>query len=310
MSAFSGTDCVIFVSTPSRGARSTYSDADQRHQKRTLQRWYMSYGDVQWCWSQCGGSHYKHTLFQQGCIVGVAVVERFECRTHFAELDSTMLHLQYRQHFIGNGTDLVSMRWSRIRSLGVFRKPVKVGSPSVIGSTSSRTVVFLSPTAMHHAAFLHTEVTVDGCSWLSLSAVLQCWSLQGLCSTLPDRSGAPLYVVLVQAAPVLQVLVSGAQKSIVSADLSVHTVNRPALRIASYLGSGMVCFADDQVVTPAVMPEANFDRHMYGYAASIIRGRFFEDAEKLVSKNDGLAWLDTLAVAIDIGLQELKAVRD
>lgn len=143
-----------------------------------------------------------------------------------------------------------------------------------------------------------------------LSAVIHGWSLQGLCSALPDRSGAPRYDVLVQAAPVLHVWVSGPQKSIVSADVSVRTVSRPALRIARYLGCGMACYADDHVVTPAVIPEAHFDRHMYGYAASLIRGRFFEDAEHIVSKNDVLAWLDTMAVATDRGLQELKAVRD
>ena len=292
----------IFLMSPCRGAPSDQLLASEKARRDRLGKWRVPKTVI----APLRSAGLDASSCTPSAVHAVVRVPDFAAFHHPGEL-ATVWHRQYREYmFRSRGVGLRELLWSCLESLAEFTTPFPVSSSGL----APRYDCLLAPWSKDSASFLDLEVRCDG-SVGKLRDVLQRWRDQGEgCDMyLRDRSNVLRFVCLQVPTPFLFGLVRGLFDVVCVGDAS----GKGALGIGTFLTQCETFGRSDAPRDAADVPEWSFSLRpeMFGHAAQIIRGGYYEDADEgnfAPTELDILHWLDTMSSFSVAGLARMRHV--
>ena len=290
--------------SPCRGAPSDQLLANDKARRNRLGKWRVPKTVI-----ASRGAGLDASSCTPLAVHAVVRVPYFAAFHHPGEL-AIVWHRQYREYmFRSRGVGLRELLWSRLESLAEFTTPFHVSASSLAGASGTHDCLF-APWSKDSASFLDLEVRCDG-SVGKLRDVLQRRRDQGEgCDMyLRERNNVLRFVCLQVPTPFLFGLVRGLFNIVCVGD----AFGKRSLSIGQILTHCETFGRSDARSDAADVPEWSFSLRpeMFGHAAQIIRGGYYEDADEgnfAPTELDILHWLDTMSSFSVAGLARMRHV--
>lgn len=304
MSNSGGSRVCVFLMSPARGHAAQQLLTDDRSRARALGKWRVPKPVVQ--------SLVEAGLQASSCtscaVHAVALVPYFEAIEHPGLLH-TVWHRHLRHYmFVSRGRKLSELLWSRVGTLAEFTTPWRVSPDAFSIETYSAPQhdCFYAPWSRDSDSLLSLEVRCHGFTG-TLRDLLQEWHQSGCGMYMPDRNHALRFVGVQLPSPFLFGLLRGTFDLICVGDAFQHK----AVSIRKFLTNTEISRKDR---ADEELPEWSFSLRpsMFGHAAQLIRGSFYEaddDCNLGPTRLDVLHWLDTMSTFSAAGLARLHQAK-